>query len=565
MPNGTTIDNTQYPTEVERPITVITILNRQSRMKNFYFFKKTLIAVCCLTFVLFCNSSVSAQSFDSIKISKQVAESLKQISSPKYATVAFSRIQGSLEKRFVNELIDYTNVAIVRSRGYKVIDRSKLQAILDEQQFNLTGLVSPDTYKELGKLLGVDLFLYGRYYNDVIVLKAIDVESSAIVWSDQFQLTDELSRKSVMLHKLSGKVITSLQTDRSRLKANKINQISFWNIQSDFDTNQITDFLSSAITKANAFQVIDRENLQLILEEQKLNMQNFIDEKQAKRMGELYGIDAFIYGTVTARQGQYVASLKLLNIYNGVIEWADLITFGDESETSVKQKKSNNLKKDEMVYIPAGSFFMGDNSGNKIHTPRLRIPLKAFYLDRTEVSNQEYYTFVKKFKHRSPPSWKDGQIPFGKKELPVVMVNWNDANRYCKSINKRLPSELEWEKAFRGGEGRTYPWEESKFNPNFVRTLESGILSPLAVNFPNRDISIYGIQHLAGNVREWTNSLLKPYPRSTFRSNKVKRERVIRGGSWALSHAYSVGWYRASSKPTYAWKDVGFRCARSAK
>lgn len=534
-------------------------------MKNFYFFKQILLSVFCFAFVLFHVGPTSAQSFDSIQISRQIAESLKQVSSPKYATVAFSRIQGALEKRVINELIDYTNVAIVRSRGYQVIDRSKLQAILDEQQFNLTGLVSPDTYKELGKLLGVDLFLYGRYYGDSIVLKAIDVESSAIVWSDQFQLKANLSRNSILLDQLSQKVIASLQSDRPRLKANKINQISFWNIQSDFDTSQITDVLSAAITRDNVFQVIDRENLQLILQEQKLNMKNFIDEQQAKRMGELYGIDAFIYGSVSPRNGQYVASLKLLNIYNGVIEWADLITFGEERVVTETEKKSSVKRQSKMIYIPAGPFYMGHDAGSLIHTPKIRIPLKAFYIDRTEISNQDYYNFVKKFKHRTPPSWTGGNIPAGKENQPVVMVNWNDANRYCKAINKRLPSELEWEKAFRGAEGRRYPWEESKFTPDFVRTLESGMLGAVDVDYPNRDISIYGVQHLAGNVREWTNSLLKPYPGSVFRSNKIKRERVIRGGSWALSHAYSVGWYRASSKSTYAWKDVGFRCAKSAR
>jgi len=68
---------------------------------------------------------------------------------------------------------------------------------------------------------------------------------------------------------------------------------------------------------------------------------------------------------------------------------------------------------------------------------------------------------------------------------------------------------------------------------------------------------------LAGNVREWVDSYLRPYPGSKFPSSKYGRERVIRGGSWANRAAQSMGWSRGSSKPVNAWPDVGFRCARS--
>ncbi len=118
-------------------------------------------------FVLFGGylHSVSAQSIDTIELSQQIAASLKQLLSAKriykekYSTVAFSRIQGNLNRETINELIDFTNVAIVKGRGFKVIDRSKIQLILNEQKFNLTGMVSSDTYKELGKLLLQDYVL----------------------------------------------------------------------------------------------------------------------------------------------------------------------------------------------------------------------------------------------------------------------------------------------------------------------------------------------------------------------------------------------------------------------
>ncbi len=504
--------------------------------------------------------------FDTLQLAQQIAKSLSEVPGRKYGTVAFSRIQGNLEKSIVNDLIDFTENELVQKRRFRVIDRSKLQLILREQRFNLSGMVSSDTYKELGKLLGVDLFVYGRYYLDTIVLKAIDVESSAIVWADIFQLRD-LAADTVTIKNLAVKTNLHIRNDLERLKASRINQISFWNIKSDFDSDKVIDYLSVAITKDGNFQVVDRENLKLILEEQKLNMEDFIDEEKAKKMGELYGVDAFIYGRVTSRGDQYIASLKMLNIFNGVIEWAKTIRFsGTNGKKAVKSSSAKSVyKENRMMFVPAGIFIMGSNKGKEISFPMFKVPMKAFYIDRTEVSNKDYYLFVRKFKHRAPQSWPGGRLPAGKEKEPVVMVNWKDASRYCSVRGKRLPKEVEWEKAFRGMSGRTYPWKGDKFYGGYARTRESGILGPQIADSQTKDYSPYGVKHMAGNVREWVDSYLRPYPGSPYRSTKIGRQKVIRGGSWAKPRSHSVGWFRDSSDPVNGWEDVGFRCAKSKK
>lgn len=527
-------------------------------------FQATRIANRCLMlFIVFLFLTSDLFAFDTIRLAQKVAESLRRVSSPKYSTIAFSRIQGALNKETVNELIDFTENEIVQTGRFRLIDRSKLQLILREQKFNLSGMVSQDTYKTLGKLLGVDLFIYGRYYGDTIVFKAIDVESSAIAWADIFQLK-ELTRESATLNNLTGKVTDSLRSNLDRLTKNRIRQISFWSIKTDFDTNRVVDYLSVAITKDKNLQVVDRENLKLILEEQKLNMEDFIDEKKAKRMGELYGVDAFIYGRITSKPGQYIASLKMLNIYNGVIEWANTIRFSEQKVTSQSRRSQIKKKSNTMAYVPAGVFIMGSNEGPPISAPAFKVPLKAFYIDRTEISNREYAKFVQRFKHRAPPSWPGGRIPPGKEDLPVVKVNWNDARRYCLSVRKRLPKEAEWEKAFRGADGRKYPWSGDVIYPSYARTVESGVLAPEPVDSVNKDVSVYGVQHLSGNVREWVGSFLTPYPGSKYRLQN-RGYRVIRGGSWAKTKDHSVGWFRDSSNPNYGWEDVGFRCAKTAR
>ncbi len=528
--------------------------------------KASVMKPACLRLILFIGSFLLMSDLFAInttELAKKIAVSLRQVSPQKYTTIAFSQIQGPMRQEIVKELIEYTENEIVGEGRFQLIDRRKLQLILREQKFNLTGMVSQDKYKTLGKLAGVDLFIYGRYYGDTIVLKAIDVESSALAWAEIFHL-QEPSPNTLILKELTDKVNESLRSNLDRLLDARIRQISFWGIKSEFDSNQVVDYLSVAITKDGNFQVVDRENLQLILEEQKLNMADFIDEKKAKQMGELYGVDAFIYGGITKKPGLYVASLRMLNIFNGVMVWGKTIRFNDQKVKSQTKRNRKTKKSGKMAYVPAGLFIMGYNGGPPISAPAYEVPVKAFYIDRTEVSNFDYQRFVRKFKHRPPPSWPGGKISNGKERMPVVKVNWNDARLYCKRMGKRLPREVEWEKAFRGEKGRSYPWSGNTFYPNYARTVESDRLSPLQVSKINKDVSIYGVQHMAGNVREWVADYLKPYPGSQYRL-KTKGYRVIRGGSWAQSRSNAVGWFRGSSLPTYGWEDVGFRCAKSAR
>jgi len=522
-------------------------------------FKSILLSFLIAFFCLGIASPIQAMDLENL--SRRVATSVTQVANRKYATVAFSRITGPMDKATINDLIDYTNVALVKSRSFRVIDRSKLTLILREQKFNLTGMVSQDTYKELGKLLGVDLFIYGRYYQDTLVMKAIDVESSALVWADIFQLKD-LAPETLKVNELAEKTALSLRTDLERLQQNNIKQVAFWNIQGPFDNALLADFLATALTKDGHFQVVDRENLALILQEQKLSMSEFIDESKAKKMGELYGVDAFIYGKISKKKNGWLASFKLLNIYNGVIEWADLIHFGHGSEKKKSSvAKASRSKYEGMTHIPFSSFKMGRNRGDAIHRPEFTIKLKDFYLDTLEVSNREYSTYLKRFHKNPPPHWKSGQIPMGKEKQPVVNVTWIEAKRYCKAMGKRLPMEVEWEKAYRGESGHRYPWG-NRPKKAYAHTVETGLHESKPVDYYNQDISYYGVKHMAGNVREWVDSTLKPYPKSRYHSTKVGKEKVIRGGSWAVKLPAAVGWHRSSSKKTYAWKDVGFRCAK---
>ncbi|MBI4084206.1 MAG: SUMF1/EgtB/PvdO family nonheme iron enzyme [Candidatus Lambdaproteobacteria bacterium] len=509
----------------------------------------------------------AAAELNSEALATRIAESLNTLRDPRYKTVAFSRIRQAGTRVNVDEVIDFANVKLVRGRRLQVVDRSKLQLILREQKVHLSDFVSATKYRELGQLAGVDLFVYGTVYRDALVLKAIDVQNSAIAWADVFPIGED-TREADLLRRLGEGVVLSMRNDLERLRAAKIRLVSFWNIDvpGAMPQEAVMDFLSVALTREGSLKVVDRENLELIVGEQKLSQAEFIDEKRAKRLGELYGVDGFIYGAISERDGNYIASMKMMNIFNGVIAWADLIKMeagAGKGEPGAVAGGGGAPAVPGMAYIPEGEFVMGANGVELDSRPAHQVTVrKGYYLDTGEVSNAEYLKFVRSRGHRAPYYWAGGNPRPGEEGLPVVGVTWEDARKYCRFVGKRLPSEAEWEKAARGTGGQTYPWAGTSFSPSFTVTVESGRKAPVEVDAQNRDLSPYGVRHLGGNVREWVNDAFLPYT-GAAKDPRHEREKVVRGGSWATTSAAARTFFRGSSNPNNVWPDVGFRCAKA--
>ena len=157
----------------------------------------------------------------------------------------------------------------------------------------------------------------------------------------------------------------------------------------------------------------------------------------------------------------------------------------------------------------------------------------------------------------------------GWEQHPVVMVTWFGARAYCAYYQWRLPTELEWEKAARGPEGRVFPWG-AEAEPAYANYYHSGDpFEPLGMagrdttpvgffngqsysGFQTQDAaSPFGLYDMAGNVWQWTADV---YPGQHYR--------YLRGGS-KDAYAYNLrAWTRNSAEPDYASPGVGFRCAR---
>ncbi|MFQ5561768.1 MAG: formylglycine-generating enzyme family protein, partial [Nitrospinota bacterium] len=198
--------------------------------------------------------------------------------------------------------------------------------------------------------------------------------------------------------------------------------------------------------------------------------------------------------------------------------------------------------------------------------PEKELFLPGFYIDKYEVTNQQYFEFVKQTRHPAPSNWKGGRLAEGKETHPVETVTWYDADAYCTWAGGRLPTEAEWEKAARGPDGNKYPWgnvfDEKAGNLSQKKTASVG-------SMPG-DVSFYGVYDFGGNVSEWTSSWYKAYAGSTFQSPKLgETHRVARGGYGSISGHYNLGmvYAQSSHRKTYppAGKGVtvGFRCARN--
>ena len=244
----------------------------------------------------------------------------------------------------------------------------------------------------------------------------------------------------------------------------------------------------------------------------------------------------------------------------------------------------------EMAFIPAGEFQMGNRNrygANNNEKPVHTVYVDAFYIDKYEVTNAKYVTFLNaKGKHtqhglvwldlkdeRTRIEYVNGRYRArsGYANHPVIEVSWYGAMAYAQWAGKRLPTEAEWEKAARGNlVGQKYP------PGNYAR--EIGRTTSVGKYTANG----YGLHDMVGNVWEWClDAYDSDFYRHSPRRNpiagansiqnvvndyrNVKTIRVLRGGSWASDSNTAQVTHRYWTTPSRTFHSFGFRCVTRIK
>ena len=190
----------------------------------------------------------------------------------------------------------------------------------------------------------------------------------------------------------------------------------------------------------------------------------------------------------------------------------------------------------------------------KAEEPRRPVTIQSFYMDKTEVTNDQFLQFV-----RSHPEYAS-KIWAGEPDQPVAFVTWFQAKAYCSWQGKRLPNETEWEYAARGGNREAeYTWGTEAPSPSRANFSDSKINAPVRVGrFPPNG---YGLHDMAGNVWEFTSDNWRDRHDAAAVEGSGSRK-VIRGGSFGASAPQLRVTFRDSHKPDDPVAHVGFRCAR---
>lgn len=239
---------------------------------------------------------------------------------------------------------------------------------------------------------------------------------------------------------------------------------------------------------------------------------------------------------------------------------------------------------DKMVYIPAGSFIMGDIEGNPDAKIQHEVSLDAYCIDIYEVSVADYQkcadqgscTDIRGYALclSDAPDRPNSCLP-ERDAHPVNYVSWNLADQYCTWAKKVLPTEAQWEQAARGSDFRSFPWGEKAdcdvanwgHGPIFDDCGYFGPGTPTApVNSYPDGASFYGLLNMGGNVDEWVSDWYDPAYYESSPSHNPKGPttgewRVFRGGSFSGPDFVMLSYWRQSGLgPGIGSQSSGFRC-----
>lgn len=253
--------------------------------------------------------------------------------------------------------------------------------------------------------------------------------------------------------------------------------------------------------------------------------------------------------------GRFEGNFIIQYMLDGILQDETIVTLETGTPrrvSSVQKTKPADSAPVDMVKVPGGSYKFKTTFGDEfIKYPRQDegkiVTLPSFWMDIYPVTNVQFNQFLKAARYKPTDKanflkhWKDGKIPTGQENFPVVYVSYEDAKAYAKWAEKRLPTEIEWQYAAQAGDTtREWPWNQEiplkRRNEYVTNTLTvvhlDGMDSTLCNSGNGKLFSVgkypkgknpYGIQDLVGCVWQLTND---EYMQSSHRYI------ILKGGSY---------------------------------
>jgi formylglycine-generating enzyme required for sulfatase activity len=236
--------------------------------------------------------------------------------------------------------------------------------------------------------------------------------------------------------------------------------------------------------------------------------------------------------------------------------------------------------------IAGGGAWLGSDLGEPDECPPRVVEISEFSIDQTEVTRGQYAACEESGACSEIPEYcdywaesitEDADLD----DLPVICVDWNQADAYCAWVGGRLPTEAEWEKSARGTEGATWPWGEDSplcEEANFKFASWYCFEGVVEVGFYSHIMTAYGLFDTTGNAWEWVSDYYDahyyedaPLTDPSGPESDCHRtwggepgdceDRVLRGGAYNTTESTTRGSARSNASPDIADVNIGFRCA----
>lgn len=231
-------------------------------------------------------------------------------------------------------------------------------------------------------------------------------------------------------------------------------------------------------------------------------------------------------------------------------------------EDEEKKRENADPFADLMIPIKGGTYDMGDTFGvgNASEKPIHTVTVRDYYISKYPVTQAQWEAFMKK----SASSLR-------KDDYPIEGISWDEVQEFCKKINEktgkkyRLPNEIEWEYAAKGGansKGFKYSGSNQLDEVAWYDENAGSKTHPVGQKKPNE----LGIFDMSGNVSEWleddwhSNYNGAPIGGSAWVDNPRASHRVVRGGGISKEQFCRVA-HRSHADPRLRYINIGFRLA----